>query len=82
MIIFLDDNLGSAKRAFCQCDLAFVNAVDGKSTPNKNYDTTKCVPNNSGGDGKCCKSPTGLYILFNSQKYQCCSGSVVSLGSC
>ena len=83
---FLDDNIGAARRAFCECDLAFVNAVDGKSTPYKNFDTTKCIPYTNGSKhtdtGKCCEDANGYFSWYNSMYYQCCSGAVVSHGSC
>ena len=81
-MLLLDDNLGSAGRAFCECDLAFVTEVDGKSTPNTNFDTTQCIPHNGGGNGQCCQSSGGLYSWFNSQYYECCSGNVAPIGSC
>jgi len=81
-IIYLDDNIGAAGRAFCECDLAFVNAVDGLPTLNKNFDTTRCIPYTGPGNGKCCQGANGYYSWFNSMYYQCCSGAVVSTGSC
>jgi len=80
--MFLEDNIGTAERAFCECDLEFVNGIDGLSRTNKDYDTTQCVPHSGGGHGSCCEAPTGLYSRYNDEYFQCCSGNVVPYGSC
>ena len=80
--MFLENNLGTAERSFCECDLEFVNSADGLEIENKNYDTSKCVTASGSGNGACCNSGTGLYNFYNTQRSECCNGLIVKRGEC
>ena len=72
--IFLENNENSAKRAFCECDLEFVNAVDGQPISNTNFDTSKCIPTIGKIKDACCYNGEGLYTFYNGRTSMCCNG--------
>ena len=81
-ILYLDNSVGTGARAFCECDVQFVTSVSGLSTDNENIHQSQCVPFAHGGTGSCCPSLSGGFTWFNTQESVCCSGDVVSIGSC
>jgi len=80
------NQIGTAGRSFCECDVQFVSKVNGQPLLNQNYDTTKCSSfgdgNGNGSNGKCCQSSSGLFRWYNAYKLDCCAGTVMSIGSC
>ena len=79
------DGVGTARRAFCECDLQFANALNNKKNQwdsgNKNLDSSDCTPG-TGGSPLCCQASNGLFNRYNSDNMECCDGNVVDIGSC
>ena len=82
--IFLDNNIGTLDRAFCECDYQFITSVSSNTATNQNYDSNKCIVNVRQGSGKmsCCKAQNDLFHSFNTISDDCCDGMVVPFGSC
>jgi len=76
------DAAGTTDRAFCECDLEFVETVMGLETPNSNFDTSQCIPITTRNKGECCKSSLGLYKWYNPLRSCCTDGIVVANGGC
>ena len=64
--IFSEDGRKTAARAFCECDLQFVQSVRGLIPTFTDYDTSLCVLQSPGNaTPACCASPrTGLFTWF------------------
>ena len=82
--LFLEDGRRTGARAFCECDLQFVNSVRALIPTFTDYDTSLCVLQSPGdATPACClQKSKGLYTWFNKKRFECCDGNVVSVGSC
>ena len=74
--------MGTAERAFCECDLQFVSSGAVPIGSNQHYDPTKCIPFDSTGTGECCESSNGHFQFYNKISNDCCDGAVVPTGTC
>lgn len=79
---FCQNNIGTHKRAFCECDNQFTTSVSGQTLGYKNYQGQCTFPNNGNYSEKCCVNNDGLFSAYNENNFQCCSGLVMGLGSC
>ena len=77
-----DDSVGTGSRAFCECDVQFVQTVDGLQPQNQNFNPSGCAAFTGQATGACCVSGFGRFTWFNTQNSVCCSGNVESIGSC
>jgi len=84
------NQVGSYKRATCECDMALFESlkVAEFNKKNMNYDQDKCevsVKNHGGGGhGECCQNASsGHFVFYNTNTHDCCTnGDVAPTGTC
>lgn len=76
--------MGTAQKAFCECDLQFVNTVGKVNRKYKQYNNSKCklVIVNRVGNAECCEAKNGLFHYYNDAMSECCNGEIIPFGTC
>lgn len=81
------DAAGTAQRAFCECDKAFVDEQLAAATFDANNANggAACpdgVPAAGNGNLECCRQSSGAFVGFNSFKECCDAGTIRPVGTC
>ena len=77
-----ENDFGTARRAFCECDKEFIEKVLKYDTHTHNPQRCQYRSGADESTGECCQTKSGSFQLYNSYLFTCCDGVVTSIGNC
>jgi len=79
------NEIRTPRRTFCECDLKFSARIASVDTLDSNFDNSTCVTVESAGNPRslqCCQAESGIFIRYNSRRFECCNGRLTTPGNC